>query len=203
MSKGLRKPGEFCWMNILRPSPRGVHVLRRTARLDVQRHARHGPLYQGLRPRRRRPLRHQLAPDAPGHAAARRRHGQGRERRRCRHKSDIAGRQGHPPFDVWTRAAWPFARSSGAKFDVWGPSRTGNRRRSRPARRDRCVGEHPPDAARSTAFYSDLFGWTPEVMPMPDFNYTAFKLGSEYVAGMIRSSPTWVTSRPTGPPTSP
>ena len=33
------------------------------------------------------------------------------------------------------------------------------------------------DVDRATKFYSELFGWTPEAMPMPGFDYTTFKRG--------------------------
>jgi predicted enzyme related to lactoylglutathione lyase len=45
------------------------------------------------------------------------------------------------------------------------------------------------DVARATAFYSGLFGWTPEVMPSAGMTYTVFKLGSEPVAGMLGITP--------------
>jgi predicted enzyme related to lactoylglutathione lyase len=45
------------------------------------------------------------------------------------------------------------------------------------------------DVGRATAFYSGLFGWTSEVMPMPGYDYTVFKLGTDPVAGMMQITP--------------
>ena len=42
------------------------------------------------------------------------------------------------------------------------------------------------DPAASTAFYSDLFGWTTETMPMPTGDYTFFNAGERPVAGMVK-----------------
>jgi predicted enzyme related to lactoylglutathione lyase len=41
------------------------------------------------------------------------------------------------------------------------------------------------DAGRAAAFYSQLFGWAAEAMPMGEFTYTTFKLGDAYVAGLM------------------
>jgi len=38
-------------------------------------------------------------------------------------------------------------------------------------------------------FYSTLFGWKPEAMPMPEGTYTVFKKGEEGVAGMMAMPP--------------
>ena len=47
------------------------------------------------------------------------------------------------------------------------------------------------DVDRATEFYSGLFGWTPEVMPMPGAAYTTFKLGDRHVAGMMPITRRW------------
>jgi len=38
-------------------------------------------------------------------------------------------------------------------------------------------------------FYADLFGWKPEVMPMPGMSYTVFKVGDTSVGGMMAIPP--------------
>jgi uncharacterized protein len=38
---------------------------------------------------------------------------------------------------------------------------------------------------RSGKFYADLFGWRPEIMPMPNGAYTVFKRGEEQAGGMF------------------
>lgn len=42
------------------------------------------------------------------------------------------------------------------------------------------------DPERAAAFYTGLFGWTAEAMAMPDGAYTTFKLGNDYVAGLMQ-----------------
>jgi uncharacterized protein len=45
------------------------------------------------------------------------------------------------------------------------------------------------DIDRATPFYASLFGWTPEVMKMPGYEYVVFKLDNIPVAGMMAISP--------------
>lgn len=45
------------------------------------------------------------------------------------------------------------------------------------------------DPGRAAAFYTALFGWTAESMPMPDGEYTTFKLGDDFVAGLMAMPP--------------
>lgn len=56
------------------------------------------------------------------------------------------------------------------------------------------------DLAGSVAFYTELFGWTTEEMPLPDGNvYTMFKNGDRVVGGCVAPSegsavqPMWMT----------
>ena len=41
------------------------------------------------------------------------------------------------------------------------------------------------DVPRATAFYTELFGWTADVRPMPGMDYTVFKNGGVEIAGMM------------------
>ncbi len=52
------------------------------------------------------------------------------------------------------------------------------------------------DVDRATGFYAGLFGWTPEVMPMPGYEYTTFKLDDAYVAGLMQIAPEMGTMQP-------
>ena len=170
MSKGLRKPGEFCWINILTPEPAkactffgellgwtfsdmpGMGHFIKVSGHDV------GGLFDINSP--------QTPPGTPPHVGVMVKV----KHQRCRHKSDIAGRQGHAavrrhgqgPHGRLLRSYWREVRRVGAQV----PHREPTSIAPCPAHR---VGSEnlTPDAARSTAFYSDLFGWTPEVMPMP------------------------------------
>lgn len=41
------------------------------------------------------------------------------------------------------------------------------------------------DAQAATRFYTDVVGWTAEVMPMEGFDYTVLKMGDKQVAGLF------------------
>jgi predicted enzyme related to lactoylglutathione lyase len=79
---------------------------------------------------------------------------------------------------------------NGANFDVWQPKKEAGT----------TVDDTLPgafswsetitgDVPKAKKFYCDLFGWTAEAMPMPDFEYTVFSLGTERVAGMMPIMP--------------
>ena len=42
------------------------------------------------------------------------------------------------------------------------------------------------DAGAAASFYEGLFGWTREVMPMPNGEYHFFKIGERPAAGMVQ-----------------
>jgi len=79
---------------------------------------------------------------------------------------------------------------NGANFDVWEP------RKKHGTTVDSTLHGAPSwfeamttDVDRAAKFYAELFGWTPQVMPMPGANYTTFKLGTMDVAGMMQITP--------------
>ena len=78
----------------------------------------------------------------------------------------------------------------GANFDLWQP---GN---SPGSEVDTTLHGAPSwfetmttDAPRATAFYTELFGWTPNVMQTGPVSYTSFTLGDTQVAGMLPITP--------------
>jgi predicted enzyme related to lactoylglutathione lyase len=86
---------------------------------------------------------------------------------------------------------------NGAAFDVWEP------KKSQGTDVDSALHGAPTwfetittDIERATKFYTGLFGWTPEVIPMPGFEYTTFKLEGAGVAGMM---PTTAAIEPVQP----
>ena len=42
-----------------------------------------------------------------------------------------------------------------------------------------------PDVDAAAAFYSEVFGWKAEAMPMEEMTYTVFSLGDDQVAGAM------------------
>ena len=47
------------------------------------------------------------------------------------------------------------------------------------------------DAKRARGFYTELFGWKAETMPMGDFEYTVFTNGDRQVGGMMEMTAEW------------
>jgi predicted enzyme related to lactoylglutathione lyase len=52
------------------------------------------------------------------------------------------------------------------------------------------------DVERAATFYSGLFGWTPDVLPVPGSKYAVFKLGERCVAGLLNLTPHMGSQRP-------
>lgn len=75
---------------------------------------------------------------------------------------------------------------NGAEFDVWEPRKMpGTDIDSRLHGAPSWFETLTSDVERAVTFYFALFGWTPQAQPMPGFTYTAFKLGTEHVAGAM------------------
>ena len=86
---------------------------------------------------------------------------------------------------------------NGAEFDVWEPKKfLGTDVDSSLHGAPSWFETLTTDVDRATTFYSELFGWTPEVMPMPGFEYTTFKLGTDPVAGLMQITPEMGPLRP-------
>jgi uncharacterized protein len=188
MPKGLRKPGEFCWINILTPKPEkacaffgellgwtftempGMGHFIKVAGHDI------GGLYDLNGPQTPpglRPVVGVMVKVESADAAA--------------EKVKSLGGDTKPPFDVLDKGRMAVCFDpNGAEFDVWESKVASGTEVDSALHGAPSWSENlTTDTARATAFYADLFGWTPEVMPMPGFDYTAFKLGSEFVAGMM------------------
>ena len=108
------------------------------------------------------------------------------------------GGKAMPAFDIMDQGRMAVCFDpNGAAFDVWEP------KKSQGASADHT--QHgatswfetmTTDVDRGSKFYSALFGWTAEAMPMPDFVYTTFKLGDAFVAGMMPILPEMGAMRP-------
>lgn len=95
------------------------------------------------------------------------------------------------PFDIMDNGRMAVCHDpNGANFDLWEPKQQpGTEVDGNEHGAPSWFETMTTDVDRATEFYSALFGWTPEQMPMPDFTYTSFKLGTEYVAGMMQIRP--------------
>jgi uncharacterized protein len=79
---------------------------------------------------------------------------------------------------------------NGANFDVWEPKKAfGTDVDSRLHGAPSWFETMTTDVDRAAKFYAELFGWTPEAVPMPGSSYTAFKHGGADVAGMLQITP--------------
>jgi predicted enzyme related to lactoylglutathione lyase len=106
-------------------------------------------------------------------------------------KAVALGGTAKPAFDIMDKGRMAeIFDPNGAEVDVWEPKESpGTEVDSSLHGAPSWFETMTTDVARATAFYSGLFGWTPEVRAMPGMDYTLFKLGSELVAGMMQIRP--------------
>lgn len=188
----LRKPGEFCWINILTPQPdaareffgkllgwnffempgvgHGVNVGSSNI----------GGLFDNNGPN--------MPPGLPPcigvmvkvesvEATAK--------------KVESLGGKAKPPMDIFDQGRMVECYDpNGANIDMWEPKKGPG------TDVDATLHGAPSwfetitsDVERAKKFYTSLFGWTAESMPMPDFEYTSFKLDGAPVAGMMPIMP--------------
>jgi len=192
MSTRPRKPGEFCWINILTPAPvearqffqallgwtyaeiPGIGHRVQVGGRDI------GGLFDLAGPN--------TPPGTPpGIGVMVKVESADATCDRVR----ALGGQAKPAFDIMDQGRMAECTDpTGAQFDLWQP------RKGQGMDVDGSLPGAPSwfetlttDVSRATTFYSGLFGWTPEQMPMPGFTYTSFKLGADYVAGMMQITP--------------
>jgi predicted enzyme related to lactoylglutathione lyase len=109
------------------------------------------------------------------------------------------GGDAKPAFDVMDQGRMAVCYdTSGVEFDVWqarnGPGMTGDARKHGMPSWIECATTNAENAKK---FYDGLFGWTDETTAMPTgMNYTTFKLGEEYVAGMYQITPDMAGMKP-------
>lgn len=193
MTTGTRKPGEFCWINILTPEPDkareffgkllgwtyaeipfvGGHMMKVGGQDIGGLFDLHGPNTPPGTP----PLIGVMVKVASADAAGA--------------KVTALGGRAMPAFDIMDQGRMAVCFDpNGAAFDVWeSKNGQGTAADSTQHGAPSWFETMTTDVDRATPFYSALFGWTPEVMPMPDMAYTTFKLGDAYVAGMMQIPP--------------
>jgi predicted enzyme related to lactoylglutathione lyase len=199
MTTGIRNPGDFCWINMLTPEPAaaraffgallgwtyvempGVGHRMRVAGRDI------GAVFDLAGPNTPKgtpPLIGvMMKVDSADAATA---------------KVTARGGSAKPAFDVMDQGRMAVCHDpNGAEFDVWESKKS--------LGTDADSSEHgvpswfenlTTDVGGATKFYSELFGWTSEVMPMSGATYTTFKHGPAYVAGMTQITPRMGTLRP-------
>jgi predicted enzyme related to lactoylglutathione lyase len=108
----------------------------------------------------------------------------------CQRVVELGGRS-KPAFDIMNSGRMAVCSdSNGAQFDVWEPKKMlGTAVDSAQHGAPSWFETVTTDVDRATAFYTGLFGWESELMPMSDSTYTDFTLDGEAVAGMMAITP--------------
>jgi predicted enzyme related to lactoylglutathione lyase len=96
------------------------------------------------------------------------------------------------PFDVMEHGRMSVLQDpTGAAFAVWqAKSHPGAGVRDEAGSLSWCE-LLTTDAKAAATFYSGLFGWTMQDMPMPQFTYTVYSSGTTQVAGMMTIQKEW------------
>lgn len=198
MPTGIRKVGDFCWINILTPRPDeacaffgrvlgwtffempGLGHGMRVGGRDI------GGLFDLAGPNTPPGLSPMIGVmvKVEGADAA------------CEKVAALGGRT-KPAFDVMGQGRMAVCFDPvGAEFDVWEPKRMlGTDVDSTLHGSPSWFEAMTTDADLAAGFYSKLFGWDPEVRPMPGGTYTVFKQGGADVGGMMQITPELVGLR--------
>ncbi len=203
MTTGNRKSGDFCWINILTPQPAeardffgklfgwtysdmgGMGDL-----IEIDGH-KIGGLFDTISPQTPAgtgPVIGVMVKVDDADAMA--------------DKANSLGGNARPPADVGNNGRMVMCNDpSGANIDFWQPrGQNGSDADTSHHGVPSWFENYTPDVAGSTRFYTDLFGWMPEVMHMPGMDYTTFKIGDTPIAGMMAiagdmqgTPPRWAT----------
>lgn len=192
MTTGIRKPGDFCWINILTPDPTAardffarllewtyVEIPGMGHRIQVGG-SDIGGLFDLASPQTPRGT-------PPGIGVMVRVENADATAERAK----ALGGRAKPAFDIGPQGRMAECYDpTGANIDVW------EGRNSPGTDVDTAVHGAPSwfevlttDTDRAKAFYTALFGWTAEAMPMGDVAYTVFNLDGAPVAGMMAITP--------------
>jgi predicted enzyme related to lactoylglutathione lyase len=188
MATRFRKPGEFCWVNIVTPRP--VEAMDFFGRVLGWTFYEMPPFGHGVQVGGRDigGLFDIEGPNSPpGMAPVIGVMVKVDDADATCEKVISLGGQARPAFDIADHGRMAVCHDpNGAKFDVWQP------RTMHGTDADRTLQGAPSwsenmatDVARATDFYTGLFGWTAEVRHMPGVDYTVFKHEGAEIAGMM------------------
>jgi predicted enzyme related to lactoylglutathione lyase len=194
MTRGTRKPNQFCWINILTPNPPearaffgeilgwsyvelpGIGHLIQVGGHDI------GGLFDVVSPRTPEGTAPTIGvmikvEDVDAMSA----------------RVTTLGGEGRPAFDIGDSGRMSVCFDpSGAEFDLWQPKKmhgtdVDDARRGAPFWFELMT----IDFDRATEFYAKLLGWTAQVLPlpMPDAKYAVFGLAGAPVAGALSITP--------------
>jgi uncharacterized protein len=192
MTSKVRAPGEFCWINMITPRPAEARAF--FARVLGWTYFEMPGMGHGVEVGGRQVggLFDLDGPNTPSGAAA---HigvmiKVEKAEATCARIVSLGG-SAQAPFDIAERLRMAVcADPCGAGFDLWEP------KTSLGTDVDSMLHGAPSwfetlttDLERARRFYSDVFGWTPELKPTPGFDYTTFKYRGAYVAGAFQITP--------------
>jgi hypothetical protein len=192
MATGIRRPGDFCWINMLTPETAKARaffsaVLGWTyGEIPGMGHSVKvgghdiGGLFDTVSPRTPNgtaPIIGVMLKTESADATV--------------SKVTTLGGKAESAFDVGDSGRMTVCHDpNSANFDMWEP------RKSAGMDVDSALHGAPSwfetmttDVERAANFYSALFGWTRQDMPMPGGQYTMFANGAEPVAGMMKIAP--------------
>jgi predicted enzyme related to lactoylglutathione lyase len=192
MPTGFRRPGEFCWINVLSPDPAGARHffadllgwefsdLMGVGDFVFVHGSRIGGLFDLNGPQA-------PAGTPPGIGLMVRVESADAMAARVTQLGGTA----KPAVDVEGHGRMAECTDpNGAMFDLWEPGTSPG------TDVDGILHGAPSwfenmasDRDRASEFYQQLFGWTAETNDMGDFTYTSFKLDDSYVAGMMQITP--------------
>ncbi len=192
MTTGTRKPGEFCWSNMITPQPAAARDFFA---------AMFGWTYQELPG-----LGHSMRVDGHDIGAMFDRDDPSTPKGTAPHIGVLVmiadadaftarvielGGEAHPPFAVAEQGRMVIcADPNGARFDAWEPKKATLTDGDSHAHGAATFHETlTTDIDRATAFYTALFGWTPVHVRTPEYAYTTFSLRGIPVAGMMEITP--------------
>ncbi|MFN8178878.1 MAG: VOC family protein [bacterium] len=192
MTTGTRKPGDFCWINMLTPEPAEARAffgkLLGWTYVEMTGVAGHavkvggrdiGGLFDVVSPGRPKapPMIGVMVKVDSADATAK--------------KVASLGGKAQPAFDIMDAGRMAVCHDpNGAQFDLWEPKKMlGTDVDASLHGAPSWFETMTTDVGRAAKFYSSLFGWEAETMPMPGGSYTTFKLGDAYVAGMMAITP--------------
>jgi predicted enzyme related to lactoylglutathione lyase len=188
MATGIRKAGDFCWINILTPQP--AEAMDFFARVLGWTYFEMPGMGHGMQVDGRNigGLFDINAPNCPpglspvigvmikvDNADA-----------TCERSLSLGGRA-KPAFDIGDQGRMAVCHDpNGAAFDIWEP-------KNMPGT-DADSWQHgspswsellATDVGTATEFYRNLFGWSAELRSMPGMDYTVFKNGETEIAGLM------------------
>ena len=199
MTIGLRKPGDFCWINMLTPKPKeslrfyttvlGWHFTEMPGMgfgINVDGKPV-GGLFDVVSPRTpngMEPVIGLMVKVESADVTAKR-------------VVELGGRA-EAPFDIMDAGRMAVCHDpNGAQFDIWQSKKmTGTAVDTAHPGAPTWFETLTTDTGRAGRFYSDLFGWTREVKDFEGFIYTSFLLDGNPIGGMMQITANMGAMRP-------